>query len=88
MKTPQTPKKTSQKKAQKAFEQKMDDAEKMIEDAKSTIDNEKKAAMDEVRNLVSGLSIEIAEKILRENLKDEKSQKSLVDKFLKEAKVN
>lgn len=63
-------------------------SEKMIEDAKSTIDNEKKSAMDEMRNLVSSLSLEIAEKILRENLKEEKSQKALVDKFLKEAKVN
>ena len=63
-------------------------SEKMLADAKSTIENEKKAAMDEVRSLVANLSIEIAEKILRENLKDQKNQKDLVDKFLKEAKVN
>lgn len=63
-------------------------SEKMISDAKSTIENEKKAAMEEVRNLVSSLSVEIAEQILREKLKDDKAQKDLVDKFLKEAKVN
>lgn len=63
-------------------------SEKMISDAKSTIENEKKQAMEEMRNLVSSLSLEIAEQILREKLKDDKAQKALVEKFLKEAKVN
>ena len=63
-------------------------SEKMISDAKSTIENEKKQAMEEMRNLVSSLSLEIAEQILREKLKDDKAQKDLVEKFLKEAKVN
>jgi F-type H+-transporting ATPase subunit b len=62
--------------------------EKMLADAKATIENEKKAAMQEVRGLVSELSLEIAEKVLREKLKEDKSQKALVDKFLKEAKIN
>ena len=63
-------------------------SEKMIEDAKASIANEKKAAMEEVRELVSTLSVEIAENILREKLKEKKAQKELVDKFLKETKVN
>lgn len=63
-------------------------SEKMIADAKSQIDNEKKTAMEEMRRLVSSLSLEIAEKILREKLKDDKAQKELVEKFLKEVKVN
>ena len=62
--------------------------EKMVSDAKAEIENEKKAAMEEMRNLVSSLSVEIAEKILREKLKDDKAQKDLVDKFLTESKVN
>ncbi len=63
-------------------------SEKMIADAKVTIENEKKQALAEVRNLVGELSLEIAEKILREKLGDDKSQKALVDKFLKDVKVN
>ncbi|MCR9251774.1 MAG: F0F1 ATP synthase subunit B [bacterium] len=63
-------------------------SEKMISDAKVTIENEKKAALAEVRTLVGELSLEIAEKILKEKLGDEKSQKALVDKFLKDVKVN
>jgi F-type H+-transporting ATPase subunit b len=63
-------------------------SEKMIEDAKSAIDSEKKSAMEEMRTLVSTLSLEIAEKILRAELKDSKAQKGLVEKFLKESKIN
>jgi F-type H+-transporting ATPase subunit b len=63
-------------------------ANKMIEDARVSIQNEKKAALTEVKNLVATLSLNIAEKILREKLADNKDQKKLVDKFLKEVKVN
>lgn len=61
---------------------------KMIEDAKTTISSEKKAALAEVKNLVATLSLEISEKLLREKLSDDKSQKDLIDKFLKDVKVN
>jgi len=63
-------------------------ADKMIADAKTAIEGEKKAALQEVKNLVASLSIDIAEKLLREKLSDDKSQKDLIEKFLKEVKVN
>ncbi len=63
-------------------------ADKMLQDAKATIQNEKKAALTEVKDLVGSLSLEIAEKVMREKLSDDASQKSLVDKFLKDVKVN
>lgn len=63
-------------------------AEKLIADAKASIQSEKKAALAEVKNLVASLSVDIAEKLLREKLSDDKSQKALIDKFLKEVKVN
>lgn len=61
---------------------------KMIQDARDAIEVEKKAALTEVKDLVASLSLEIAEKVLREKLSDDKSQKALVDKFIKEVKVN
>lgn len=61
---------------------------KMIQDARDAIEVEKKAALTEVKDLVASLSLEIAEKVLREKLSDEKSQKALVDKFIKDVKVN
>lgn len=61
---------------------------KMLQDARDAIDMEKKAALTEVKNLVASLSLEIAEKVLRDKLSDDKSQKALVEKFVKEVKVN
>jgi F-type H+-transporting ATPase subunit b len=63
-------------------------SEKMISDAKSTIESEKNAALAEVKNLVSTLSLDIAEKLIREKLNNDPSQQQLVEKFLKEVKVN
>ncbi|MEM0938531.1 MAG: F0F1 ATP synthase subunit B [Bacteroidota bacterium] len=61
---------------------------KMLEEARNAIQLEKKAALSEVRELVSSLSLEIAEKVLRENLSDDKSQKALVEKFIGDVKIN
>jgi F-type H+-transporting ATPase subunit b len=59
-----------------------------IENAKAVIENEKKAALTEVKNQVAILTIEVAEKLLRRNLTDEKAQKALVDEFVKDLKLN
>ena len=61
---------------------------RMIADAKVSIEGEKKAALAEVKNLVASLSLDIAEKVMREKLSDDKSQKVLINKFLSEVKVN
>ncbi|WP_425389995.1 F0F1 ATP synthase subunit B [Ekhidna sp.] len=73
---------------EKAKSETSDITSKMIEDARDAIGVEKKAALKEVKDLVSSLSLEIAEKVLREKLSDDKSQKALVEKFIKEVKVN
>jgi F-type H+-transporting ATPase subunit b len=61
---------------------------KLIEDAKASIVSEKEAALKEVRNQVAELSVEIAEKLIRKTLGDEKSQKALVDEFLSDKNFN
>ena len=63
-------------------------SEKMIEDARAVIETEKKAALADVKNLVAELSIDIAEKVLRNSLKDKKAQESLVKDLIKDIKVN
>ena len=63
-------------------------SQKMISDAKDIIESEKNAALVEVKNLVSKLSLDIAEKLIHEKLKNDKSQQQLVEKFLKEVKIN
>ena len=62
--------------------------EKMISQAKASIESEKNAAMAEIKNQVSSLSIEIAEKILKEELTSTEAQSKLVEKMLGEAKLN
>ena len=61
---------------------------KLIEDAKASIVSEKEAALKEVRNQVAELSVEIAEKLIRKSLGDEKSQRTLVDEFLAGKNIN
>ncbi len=61
---------------------------KMIEQAKAAIQSEKNAAMADLKNQVSSLSIEIAEKVLKSELSDKDSQTKLVDQLLGDAKLN
>jgi F-type H+-transporting ATPase subunit b len=61
---------------------------KMVEDAKAVINTEKNAALADVKNQVASISLEIAEKLLRKNLSNDKAQKELVADFVKELKLN
>ena len=61
---------------------------KMIEQAKAAIESEKNAAMAELKQQVSILSVEIAEKLLKEELSNKDSQMKLVEKMLGDAKLN
>ena len=61
---------------------------KMIEKARQEIDNQKIAAMAEVKNQVATLSIQIAEKVLRQRFEDQNKQDALVSDLLKEVKLN
>ena len=61
---------------------------KLIEKAKDEITNQKLAAMAEIKNQVSSLSLAIAEKVLRKQLGDQDKQQVLVNELLKEVKLN
>lgn len=61
---------------------------RMINQAREAIQNEKNAALAEVKNTAAQLSIDIAERILRRELADTASQKELVNSYLKEVKLN
>jgi len=61
---------------------------KIIETARINIQNEKNAAMIEIKNLVATLSIDIAEKILEKELKNDQDQKDLINNLLKEINLN
>lgn len=68
----------------KAHEDAREEAKKMIEDAKVRIQNEKEAALREVRKEVAVLSLAIAEKVISKELSTEKGQKELIDRLFEE----
>lgn len=61
------------------------EAQKLIEIAKASIERETMSAMTDLKNQIADLSIDIAEKVLRNELSDKKSQMTLVEKLVKEA---
>ena len=61
---------------------------RLMDEAKTAIEQEKKAAIADIRKQVADLSVDIAEKVLRQNLKDDKSQMDLIDRMLDEVSVN
>ncbi len=61
---------------------------RLLDDAKIAIEQEKKAAIADIRAQVATLSVEIAEKVLRQNLKDDKSQMDLIDRMLDDVSAN
>jgi F-type H+-transporting ATPase subunit b len=64
------------------------EGQKMIEQAKAAIQSEKNAAMAELKSQVSSLSLEIAEKLLKDELSNKEAQVKLVEKMLGDAKLN
>ena len=65
-----------------------EEADKVLASARKQINNEKLAAITELKNQVADLSVDIAEKVLRSELKDPEKQKELVNKALKEAALS
>ena len=64
-----------------------EEASKLITSAREAIENEKMAAITTLKNEVGKLSLEIAEKIIRERLSDDAKQNELVTKLLSEVKL-
>ncbi len=64
------------------------EAERIIEAAKETIKNEKLAAITELKNEVANLSLEIAEKILADELSDPAHNKKVLQQSLDQIKMN
>lgn len=64
------------------------EAGKVLENAKAAIEQEKSAAIGEIKEIIANFSVEIAEKILKENLADETQQKKLISKYVDQIKLN
>ncbi|MBL0104813.1 MAG: F0F1 ATP synthase subunit B [Bacteroidetes bacterium] len=64
------------------------EANKIMAAARESINNEKNAAINELKNQVAAMSIEIAEKILRHELANDDKQKTLMDGLMKDINLN
>ena len=60
------------------------EAQKIIEEARARINEEKEAALKEARKELAVISLAIAEKVVRKELSDDSAQKELVDRFVDE----
>lgn len=64
------------------------EADKIVVAARESIQHEKMAAITDLKNQVAVLSIEIAEKILKDELSSADKQKSLIDNVVKDIVLN
>ena len=67
-----------------ARQQAQDEAVKLLEHARTQIAAEKESALMDIRTQVSALSVDVAEKILRDKLSDEETQMKLINRMVDE----
>ncbi|RFN59138.1 F0F1 ATP synthase subunit B [Marixanthomonas ophiurae] len=71
-----------------AKEEAQAEANKMITQAQTAIESEKKSAMAELKSHVAELSVQIAEKVVKKELSSKNEQLELVDEMLSDATLN
>jgi F-type H+-transporting ATPase subunit b len=64
------------------------EANKIMAAARETINTEKNAAIADLKNQVASMSIDIAEKILRQELSKDEKQKSLMENLMRDVPLN
>jgi F-type H+-transporting ATPase subunit b len=72
----------------KAREEAVQETSRVFEHARQQIENEKLAAINEIRQQVASLSVDIAEKILKRELSDRTQQEKLIKEQLSDLKLN
>ena len=63
------------------------EADKIIAQAQESIQNEKRAALNELKNQVAQISLEIAEKVIDSELDSKDKQSNLVNQLIKDASL-
>lgn len=64
------------------------EGEKMIEQARQSIQAEKSAAMSDIKSQIGALSVNIAEQILKQKLDNSEAQNTLVENILNKTNLN
>jgi F-type H+-transporting ATPase subunit b len=62
-------------------------ADQLIKQAQESIEGEKRAAIQELKNHVADIAVQMAEKVLHSELEDKDKQNKLIERLLKETKL-
>lgn len=73
---------------EKAQDKARQEGVRLLDEAKAAIEQEKKNAIADIRKQVATLSVEIAGKVLRQNLSDDQAQMDLIERMLDEVSVD
>jgi F-type H+-transporting ATPase subunit b len=65
-----------------------EESARIIASARENIQFEKMAAINDLKNQIASISIEIAEKLIGKELEDKKKQQQLTEKLLEQVKIN
>lgn len=81
-------KEISQQMVNEAKDKARDEAKKLIDNAKQEIENQKMAAMIDVKNQAGTLALEIAEKVIKKELKGNAEHESFVSGLVNDINLN
>ena len=79
---------TKNKIIEEAKEEARKEARKIREQNRKYIEEQKKEAEQDIKNQIANLSVQIAEKVLKERLSDDKKQKDYINSLVKEITIN
>ncbi|MDO5341356.1 MAG: F0F1 ATP synthase subunit B [Bacteroidia bacterium] len=65
-----------------------EETNRIVETAKETIENERKAALTDIKNEIANISIKVAEKILEKQLDSSQAQMDYIERIIKETENN
>jgi F-type H+-transporting ATPase subunit b len=71
-----------------AKKQAQKEADKIMRDTHLRLEQQKKEKMEEIKNQIASLSVDVAEKILKEKLSKDKSQKDYIKTLVDEIEIN
>jgi len=71
-----------------AHEKAMKETSRMIENARKQLIQEKEEALTAIRREIAVVSVDIAEKVLRENLKKKEDQMSMIERLIDEINIS
>jgi len=70
-----------------AKEEAQEEAQKILAQAQEAIQNEKRAAISELKEQVGSIAMDIAEKVLQKELESKDKQVELIDQLLKDSNL-